>query len=191
LDASERFMRELGTLFEKQEAAETFIDRELARIVPKLEWVIPYLFQGRRIGYIGEPHLVPGLHELVRMLGAHLSSVILTNRPHHAKAIPESLRGPDLLVFPKMKGMMEYLERQQGCDELNLLISHNMGITTDTPTLEFGFPSLFRHSLYERPFLGFEGAIAFIEDMANAMRMREAEVAMRQIRSSGLGQLMG
>jgi nitrogenase molybdenum-iron protein alpha/beta subunit len=192
LDASQRWMRELGEIFERRDRAEAYIDGELRRIVPKLEWVIPFLFQNRRVGYVGDPHLLPGLLDIVDTVGAELASIVITNRPNHATELPKHLEGPDLLVFPKMKAMVQYLEAkaETETDALSLLVTHNMGIVTDTPILEFGFPSVFRHALFERPFLGFAGALAFVDSMANAIRMREAELAMRQIKTSGVGGLL-
>ncbi len=191
LSASERWVRELGEAFGRSDRAEAFVDRELARIAPRLEWVVPFLFQNARVGYIGDPHLCPGLADTLEMLGATLVTALITNRPHHTRGLAEQLGGADLLVFPRMKAMLNHLEGLAGQDALRLLVTHNMGIMTDAPILELGFPSHFRHALYDRPFLGFAGALCFIDSMANAMRMREAELAMRKIREGGLGGLLG
>ena len=46
----------------------------------------------------------------------------------------------------------------------------SVGVVGGTPVVELGFPSYFTHALYERPFLGFAGALAFIDSMANELR---------------------
>ena len=46
--------------------------------------------------------------------------------------------------------------------------------------MEFGFPSYFHHALARRPFLGFEGALHFIDRMAERlMSERMAAVSRR------------
>jgi len=190
LGATERWVREIGAALGREAKAEAFIERELQRIVPRLEWVVPFLFQNRRMGYVGEPHLVAGLREQLEMLGAELSTVIVTNRERHARHLPEDMGDAKVLVAPKMKTMLRHIMSLTGEDELHLLITHNMGIIGDVPILEFGFPSHFRHALYERPFLGFSGALAFVDSMATAMRMREVELAVREMREAGIGRLV-
>ena len=37
------------------------------------------------------------------------------------------------------------------------------------PTMEFGFPSYRHHALSDRPFLGFNGFLAFVERMADEL----------------------
>jgi nitrogenase molybdenum-iron protein alpha/beta subunit len=84
-----------------------------------------------------------------------------------------------------MKQMMHFAMRRAAGDKPDLLVTNNTGIAgSEAAILEFGFPSSFRHALYDRPFLGFSGALAFIDDMANALRMHEVELARRGL---GLG----
>jgi len=44
-------------------------------------------------------------------------------------------------------------------------------------SVEFGFPSMYTHHLFERPFLGFRGFMAFVDSMANAIRLHEVAQA--------------
>ncbi len=186
LEASEGWVRKLGSLFGRDKQAEAFIDRELSRIVPKLEWVIPFLFQGRSVAFVGEPHVLPGFAEIIGMLGARLRYAIVTNRPLHARGLQEQLPDVELCVHPKMKQLMRFVMRRAPEDKPDLLVTNNTGIAgSEGAILEFGFPSGFRHALYDRPFLGFSGALAFIDDMANALRMHEVELARRTLIASG------
>jgi len=182
LGASEEFVRKLGVLSGRERQAETFIDKELSRVVPKLEWLVPFLFQNRNVGFIGEPHVVPGLSEMVSMLGAELSYAVVTNRAMNARGLQEAVPETKLLVYPKMKEMMRFVTRQALERELHLLVTNNVGIMgAQGAILEFGFPSAFRHALYDRPFLSFAGALSFIDSMANALRMYEVELARRNM----------
>jgi nitrogenase molybdenum-iron protein alpha/beta subunit len=182
LGASEAFTRRLGELWGRERQADSFVDKELSRVVPKLEWLIPFLFQNRNIAFLGEPHVLPGLAEIVRMLGADLSYAVVTNRPLHAKTLESCLPDTKLLLYPKMKEMMRFVTREALERELHLLVTNNMGIMgAEGAILEFGFPSAFRHALYDRPFLGFSGTLSFVDSMANAMRMYEVELARRNM----------
>ena len=182
LGASEEFVRKIGALSGRERQAESFIDGELSRVVPKLEWLIPFLFQNRNVAFIGEPYVLPGLSEMVSMLGAELSYGIVTNRAMHTRGLAEAVPETTLLVYPKMKEMMRFVTRQALERELHLLVTNNVGIMgAQGAIFEFGFPSAFRHALYDRPFLSFAGALSFIDSMANALRMYEVELARRNM----------
>jgi len=187
LDACERWMRTLGQVFAREPQAHAFVEQQLAAVVPKLEWVIPFVFQGRSVGFVGDPHLLPGFAEITTMLGARLRYAIVTNRPMHAKGLQSHLPGVQLCVHPRMKQLMRFVLKRPADEKPDLLVTNNIGIAgSEAAVLEFGFPSGFRHALYDRPFFGFAGALAFIDDMANAMRMHEVELARRAL-LSGVG----
>ena len=58
--------------------------------------------------------------------------------------------------------------------EVDCLVTNNACIDLAEPTrhavVEFGFPSFGRHALYDRPFLGFGGFLAFAETLADHTR---------------------
>ena len=188
---SERFVRRLGEAFACETQAEAFIDRQLSTIIPKLEWVVPFLFQNRRFAFVGEPHILPGFEGLVSMLGGELAYAVITNHPHHASTLRVGLEASCVLVYPKMKEMVRFLFGKARETDIHLLVTNNVGIMgAEGAIFEFGFPSSFRHALYDRPFLSFAGALAFVDSMANTMRMHEVELARRTM-SMGLGKLLG
>lgn len=173
---TEQFVRKLGELFSVEERASAFIDAELAGLVPRLEWVVPFVFQNRTVGFVGEPHVLPGIYDIVSMLGATLRFALVTNRPSHAAGL--SLPGTELVVHPRMKTLSRFMREQNDKGGVDLLISNNVGITSlRGALLEFGFPSYLQHALYDRPFLGFRGAVALIDSMASAIRMHELQTA--------------
>jgi nitrogenase molybdenum-iron protein alpha/beta subunit len=47
-------------------------------------------------------------------------------------------------------------------------------------TVELGFPSIYNHCLFERPFLGFQGFLAFVDSIVNATRRQELVAANRR-----------
>ncbi|HOU54977.1 MAG TPA: nitrogenase component 1 [Myxococcota bacterium] len=178
LPATERLVQVLGKELGREQEAQTLIQAELSRIIPSLEFVIPFVFQHRRVGYVGDPVLVRGLRETLDLLGAELSFAVITHPRHHLAGLPEAL-GPatERLEWPRFKEMIAFLRDRVASRGIHLLVAHSgaVGLVTGhgLASLEFGFPSFHTHCLADRPFLGFGGVLFFIDAMANALRMAE------------------
>lgn len=176
LRACEEWMLALGERFGAADRARAYVDRMLAAVAPRLEWLIPFLFQNREVGYVGDPHLLPGFRDIVEMLGARLRLAVITNRPAHAAAAQAALDGVASLAWPKLKAYVRFLCRQLLDGDLHLLVANNYGMSIpllDAAVVEFGFPSVYAHALYDRPFLGFPGLMAFVDTLANALRQND------------------
>ena len=182
LPATEAFVQELGRISGLVDVARTFIDHELSRIVPKLEWIVPFLFLGRSFGFIGEPHVVSGLVSFAETLGMKCRFLVITNRPHHTASAPLP-KNCETLIYPKLKTFSAFLQSfMQHKGGIDLLITNNEGLSfyEHTAVLGLGFPSPFHHALYERPTLGFDGALALADSMSNLLRQQElVEIARR------------
>lgn len=178
LPATERWVRQLGRTFDREAAAEALIDRELHAIAPALEFQIPFVFQNRRAGFVGDPHLARGFAETAELLGMRLDFAVVTDPKHHLAGLDRAL-DPDtkLLVYPRLKPMLELLRSRIGEHRVGLLVTNSSGVglvhEDFLATVEFGFPSFHTHSLGDRPFLGFAGVLPFIDSLANALRMGE------------------
>lgn len=176
LTATEQWMRTLGERFDRAEAAEAFIAANMQDIAPRLEWVIPFSFQGRSFGYVGDPHLLPGLKDTAELLGAALRLSIVTNNPSHGRKIEGADQLHKHIVSPTLRKFMRHLLTHIEEERLDVLVTNNMSMNLplpDTAMIEFGFPALFQHALFERPFLGFRGFMAFVDTLANAVRQQE------------------
>jgi nitrogenase molybdenum-iron protein alpha/beta subunit len=168
--ASERFVRDVGGALGREQAAERLIDQELARWVPRLEWVIPFVFQGTRIGFVGDPNHLPGFGEMLEMVGATLSFAALTAQRTEL-ALHRALAEERLWFEPRHKPLQAQIERSMAEEGLDLLVAASVvEYPSGLPVLELGFPSHATHALVPRPFLGFEGTVALFEAMANTMR---------------------
>lgn len=192
LRASEQWMAVLGERFGAADRAREYTERQLAAIAPRLEWLIPFLFQNRAVGYVGDPYLLGGFRDIVELLGARLRLAVITNRPAHAAAAQPALQGVAALAWPKLKAYIRFLCRQLLDGELHLLVANNYGMSMpllDAAVVEFGFPSVYAHALYDRPFLGFAGLLAFVDTLANALRqndlLRAREAALATARFPG------
>jgi nitrogenase molybdenum-iron protein alpha/beta subunit len=174
--ACEHWLRTLGEKFGRAEAAQAYLDERLSRFIPRIEWLVPFVFQNLEVGYVGDPHLLPGFADIVELLGGQLRFAIVTNRATHLRISAPALDESRLLVWPKLKAFIRFLIEQVLEHDVRLLVANNYGVTfplPDTAVVEFGFPSLFQHALFERPFLGLDGFMAFVDSLANALRQTE------------------
>jgi nitrogenase molybdenum-iron protein alpha/beta subunit len=173
LAGTARWLRQVATALERQDRVEEVIDSELSRVVPPLEWVIPHLFLHRRLSFVGDPYLLAGFHELIGELGCRPGPCVVTARSAHGSELKQ-LDG-QVIFEPQRQLLMAHLEpAHRGM--IDLVVANNLGISVvgdAVATVEFGFPSFSTHALYPRPFLGFDGALAFIDTMANALRQAD------------------
>jgi nitrogenase molybdenum-iron protein alpha/beta subunit len=178
--ATETWVRQLGIALGRPNQAEAVIDQELGRVIPKLEWVIPFVFQNLRVGYVGDPHLLPGLRSYLSVLGASLDLAVITNRSAHTCELPADLAEVDLLIAPKISTLGKFLGDRLGRRTVDLLVGSDLGnLNCPVASYELGFPSPTRHALFDRPFLGFGGALALADSLANAMTARALGEATR------------
>jgi nitrogenase molybdenum-iron protein alpha/beta subunit len=167
LPKSERFLRDVGKAAGRAKEAEAFIANELSRVVPRLKWIIPQYFLNRRTAFMGDPYLFEGFLDIAEDLGMRMEG-----------AIVRSLSGPsaasDGHPFPVL-----YAPRSSSPEVRRLLQApldlfvtcwceqefHGLRFAS----MEFGFPSYRNHALFERPFLGFNGMLAFVDRMAERL----------------------
>ncbi len=176
LDACEHWLSTLGDAFDRSAAAAAFVAREMQRIAPKIEWLIPFIFQDLQAGYIGDPYLLPGLQDTLRLLGADLAFAVVTNRSAHLGEFGERRERLDLLAYPTHKAFLRFVVTRLRKHRVGLLVTNNAGTSVPLPNaamVEFGFPAVFQHALFDRPFLGHAGFLAFVDTLANALRLAE------------------
>jgi nitrogenase molybdenum-iron protein alpha/beta subunit len=164
-------------LGEEKRAAD-FIGREMRIIIPKLEWVVPRVFLGKTVAYCGDPHLIRGLGSMADDFGFNLVSAAAFASEASYKEYCVRLNDftPRVLYEPQPPFLAAGLKDILGNRPLDLLISnsvaagmlkpHGLG---NYPVMEFGYPSLTYHALFDSPFLGFRGAASFMNRMANAL----------------------
>ena len=177
--ATEKWLRTLGEAFGMTDSAERYIEERLASIIPRLEWVIPFVFQNITAGYLGDPHLFPGYLDILRTLGARFTFGVISNLEHHVGEISDLVEHHGLLVHPRLNTFYSFTSQKLLEERLHLLVCNQAGLpvlSNDTAFVELGFPSHYTHALTERPFLGFRGFISFVNDLVNALRMKEVEL---------------
>jgi nitrogenase molybdenum-iron protein alpha/beta subunit len=185
VEATVRFVELLGETVARRAEAAALVARELGRVMRAVEWLVPFTLLHRRLGYVGDPHLYGGVAETAALLGCRLVFAALTNERRHARdshpagapgvaEAPEFGAPPAPVWFPKAATLARHLGRLVAAEEVDVLVTNSYGaLTANVGIVELGFPSYHRHFLYPRPFLGFGGALALIEDIANAIHRNE------------------
>lgn len=173
---TELFLHEVAKAFGREEQAAALIDRELKQYVPSLEWVIPFVFQNARVGFLGDPHHLGGFADMLQMIGAKLAFAGVTSDRGHCELdrLPPSVDRSAILFEPTQRFLVDFVPRQIRETGIDLLVSCNVGTKLgNVPITEFGFPSYYTHALAPRPFLGFHGAAALLERMSNTIRYQQ------------------
>ena len=165
-----RFLRDVGEAAGMEREAEAFIDAELSDVIPRLKWIIPQYFLNRKTGFMGDPHLFAGFLDIAQDLGMSVAGAIVRGRGKHAA----SADGVPVLYEPPVFS-----------DEVRRLLETPVDLFVScwceqewpqlrSPSMEFGFPSYRHHALSDRPFLGFNGFLAFVDRMSGELSRRRA-----------------
>ncbi|MFA6316121.1 MAG: nitrogenase component 1 [Elusimicrobiota bacterium] len=169
---TQSFLRQVGKAAGKSAQAEAFIEAELSRVVPRLQWLAPQRFLGKTAAFMGDPYLLDGFLDIAEDLGMRVTGAVSRGRAAHGAGLPKPedrhpgvrvLREPpvfsqevrDLMSAPKDLFVSCWCEREWP--------------SMENRALEFGFPSYRHHALFDRPFLGFNGMLGFVERMSDAL----------------------
>ncbi|MCX5797307.1 MAG: hypothetical protein NTY77_17585 [Elusimicrobia bacterium] len=172
LPKTERFLRDVGKAAGRLKEAEAFIAAELARVIPRLQWIIPQYFLNRRTAFMGDPYLFEGFRDIAEDLGMTVAGAIVRGRAQH---LPDQAGPVPVLCEPRSSSPAV---RKLTQEPLDLFVTcwceqdfHGLRF----PILEFGFPSYRSHALFERPFLGFNGMLGFVERLADRLAAPRAK----------------
>jgi nitrogenase molybdenum-iron protein alpha/beta subunit len=167
LERTKQWLEAIGGALNLEAGTAHFIDTELGRIVPRLEWAIPSVFVHKKYGYAGDPVLVHGFKDIVELTGGTLQFACITAlAANFSDGEQLGLSPENLFINPST--MLNLPETA------DLIVSNNNPyLATDTPAVEFGFPSYFTHRFYDRPFIGMNGFLAFSDTLMNALRRAE------------------
>lgn len=173
LDGTTRWLRAVAAAAGVEDRVEPLVEAELTRVVPRLEWVVPAVFVHRTVAFVSDPHLLDGLLGLIEELGCRRGPIVVTARAAHAPHLAERAEELGLLFEPTRVRATEHLGKPVESGEVDLLVTNSLGVhhmAGRTPVVELGYPSFFTHALFDRPFLGYRGALSLADRMANALR---------------------
>lgn len=188
LDNTRKWLTRIADETGRTDRADTVIASALERIIPGMEWLVPFSLLDRNMIFMGDPHLFRAFLDMTGELGIRVVLGILTGSSGNS-AGPETSDGPAVLVDPHMSRLHGAVQDLAGTSPVHLVAGCSGAVHicgNRVPFMEIGFPSFFTHALFERPFLGFSGTAAVIERMANCMRLAEAD-----LRKPGSGDIDG
>lgn len=170
LRATERFLRKTAEAAGRPEAAERVVREEVREAFSRLEWIAPHLFFHRTASYFGDPCLIGGFLELCDDLGMRVLECSSTGREGHL-SLPEGVEKPPLHFEPDYYHPAVQRLRRSPPD---LVVSNTNEALRNRPPhdfalVELGFPSYYHHAVGLSPFLGYRGALAFVERLADAL----------------------
>ena len=172
LDATDRFVRTLAAAAGPPHTslAEEFVAAEHLSLARRWRGLVVRRLTHRTVGFEGDPALFRGFVELAAMFGMRVVALVATSRPR-----PGLLRGwegaPALCARPEW-------QPQKGQDpgaDAELYVAHSLARppwqgTGSAPgrLIPHGFPSPGWHACADAPFLGYRGALHFVDRLVNA-----------------------
>ncbi len=178
LDNTQKWLTRIAEGTGRPEKAPAVIESALERILPGMEWMVPFSLLDRNMIFMGDPHLYRGVLSMARELGIRVVLAVLTGGTDDGEGEgPHPPEGPPVLIDPHMDQLHDAVRDLTGKSPVHLVLGCSSALHicgNRAPFLEIGYPSFFSHALFERPFLGFSGTAAVIERMANRIRLAEA-----------------
>ena len=166
---------------------EPFVESQLARYAPRLEWAAAHLFAGKRVAFSGAPDLFGGFLDIAGELGMVVAHLATPSLRHHLRENLEEEFGalPPMEFAPTGGTLMASLDAAGPYDLMIGDSEYSDLASGRAPFVEHGFPSHFEHALSERPFLGFSGWVAFVDRLAQALSRgrRSMQMARDQVRA--------
>lgn len=152
------WVRQVGQATGTAAAAEAFVDAELDRVAPRLEWVVPHGLLHRRLFLGGDAPGIAAWAVAFRELGCDVSGV----RPSGG-TLPADCGLALMDAVPTVPGAVDLCIGERGC----ALEAARVGV----PALERGFPCPGEHFLLPAPALGFEGLAGRVEAAVNRISL--------------------
>ncbi|NNN06198.1 MAG: hypothetical protein HKL90_09895 [Elusimicrobia bacterium] len=170
LEGSRRWVATLGAATGRQAAAGAFIDAELRETSPRLERGAVGLFQGRKAALCADPHFLPGLAEWTAQLGLTTALAASVGRLREGGADRLSGRASLMLERPT-SGLLRAAWARARAEGATLLVgsSDARRAAGGGAWTELGFPSRTWHALTPQPTLGFAGALALAQRLADGI----------------------
>jgi nitrogenase molybdenum-iron protein alpha/beta subunit len=153
---------------------EPFIDEELRRLVPTLQWILPRYFFGRTVMVFADRLLLSPLLAFVEELGLRVTAIGSTSVDYDEGTQQPRLPRAKYATAPRLTDELHgfFVERRQE-GEVDLVIGnaliHQIAKLAGIPCVELGYPSRAYHALRPSPFVGFGGVRVLVERMINAL----------------------
>jgi|GEM_PF-2917049 len=178
LSGSADFVQTLAEVSAREHKAEEYIEQQLARAVRRMEPIISRVFAGRRVAVVSDPLNLPALNAFMREIGFDIAVEILRRRVKTADDPGSTDAGAkDRLFDPSGETLNFHVSQAINNGGLDFIIGnsweHDALASFDLPFFELDFPCVVRHSIADRPFWGFEGALNLADEWARLISESE------------------
>ncbi len=181
IENSIEFLKKIGSAVGTGPRTERFIEKELARIIPRIERVLDTTI-GKRIAIFSDSQMVPGLLKFLIYLGMEPISVSMHDSSQEAerdvkgilrdRGMPAGVRVFSKEEFP---ACVKRLERS----ETDIIIGSSIELERlghlNKPFMQLGLPSFEEHALFEMPYIGFMGSLVIANRIANLLEGMNAK----------------
>ncbi|HOU54450.1 MAG TPA: nitrogenase component 1 [Myxococcota bacterium] len=160
------FVRAVAEALGLRETGETFLDRELTRVVPLVRDRAFRFLHGRQAVIQGDPFLVRGLRDFLDDLGVETVLVDVLGRREHLDGDPV-VDGSWVFEAP-------HDEVPEPEADLRIASTAFPDPLPVPGLLPLGYPNFLRHPTRPEPWLGFEGALWLTDRLVEASQWRDA-----------------
>lgn len=157
-DNTSRFVGVVASACSRRERGAEFVECELARIVPRFEWVVPHSLLNRRIGLVGDAAMVQAAAGFLQEVGCVPCRCGITGSGTCTADLSAIFDDDPDEAMALTIGNSDFTAKAAASDE---------------PFLEAWFPCSATHSFFPKPQFGFDGAAAFLQDVVNRMAFFE------------------
>ncbi len=155
--------------------ASGFIDSEIKKVARRMEPLIEQYFNGLKIVYCGDPVLFVPLKNSLCLLGAKIYKAIIPNTSDKKRYLDND--SPDIIFEPSINDVFEDGLALVKEKKIDLYVGNSdmssYFIGSGKAALEIGFPSYFSHSVYEEPYIGFNGFLSIVSRIVRELRYAE------------------
>ncbi|MFA6450596.1 MAG: nitrogenase component 1 [bacterium] len=169
-----QWISEIASATGREKQASEYIDGELRRTLPGVKWLINRVFLGRRFFFGGDPHMMNPMRDFFLELGCKPAAMAAVAEEKHLSPLPKALAEDGVPCRFNMKpGELSKMTSKAfriGCDIIvasDPIRNYISAMPDRCAVVPFGFANYYRHAIFDAPFLGFGGALHFIDAVAN------------------------
>lgn len=178
-----RWLEEIAAPLGLQDRASAYSDEELGRIMPGLKWLVNRIFLSRSFFFSGDPHMMEPMRDFFYELGCAPLGMAAIAEEKHLSPLPKTLAGGGFpCCFNLKPGELQELTQEVFRDGCDIIISGDLARKHISAPhgrpcayIPFGFTNYHRHAFSDAPYLGFEGALRFVDTAANEILRAQAE----------------
>ncbi len=161
----------------REAEAGAFIESELSQAIPSIQWLLHRYLVETNILFIGDPLLFEPAVEFLSELGCRVAGLVAVGRKAHLAPLPEALTNRSIPTLFEanphdIEALVATLRGDRGIDLVIQSDTYGWPGEGNHAIVPFGLACNWWHAIWDTPYLGFHGALSFVDRMANALMTR-------------------